>query len=68
VLEWRVDPASPPRDPAVGGLHGHILLVCAEGYASSLAAARLQELGCVRATAVIGGFEAWERAGLPAER
>jgi rhodanese-related sulfurtransferase len=44
------------------------VLVCNEGYASSLAAASLQELGITRATDLIGGFRAWRAAGLPTER
>jgi rhodanese-related sulfurtransferase len=43
-----------------------VILVCADGYSSSLAAATLQELGFARATDVIGGFNAWKRHGLPA--
>jgi rhodanese-related sulfurtransferase len=68
VLEWRVDPGSSHRNPQVGGLDRHLILLCAQGYSSSLAARRLQELGFSRATDVIGGFEAWEAAGLPVER
>ena len=41
------------------------IVLCSEGYASSLAAAALQELGLWRATDVIGGFRAWREAGLP---
>jgi rhodanese-related sulfurtransferase len=53
----------------VGGNAGrHIILVCDEGYQSSLAAATLQDLGFVRATDWAGGFEAWRPAGLPIER
>ena len=68
VLEWRVDPDSPRRDPALTDLDAHVVLVCAHGFSSSLAAARLQQLGFARATDVVGGFEAWEQAGLPVER
>jgi rhodanese-related sulfurtransferase len=67
VLEWRMDPASPHRDPTVGGLDGQIVLICAHGNSSSLAARRLQELGFESATDVVGGFEAWTKAGLPVE-
>jgi rhodanese-related sulfurtransferase len=45
-----------------------VIVVCAEGYSSSLAAASLQDIGLVNATDVIGGFEAWKAAGLPADR
>ncbi|MDX6666071.1 MAG: hypothetical protein QOG68_2277 [Solirubrobacteraceae bacterium] len=65
VLEWRVDPASEARDPAVGGIGDEILLLCDEGYQSSLAAAVLRDLGFARAGDVIGGFRAWRAAGLP---
>jgi len=44
-----------------------VVLICAEGYSSSLAAATLQEMGLPNATDVIGGFEAWKAAGLPIE-
>lgn len=69
VLEWRVDPASGHCDPAFGGeLDRRIILVCHEGYQSSLAAATLQDLGFARATDLAGGFQAWRAAGLPVER
>jgi rhodanese-related sulfurtransferase len=67
VLEWRVDPETTPeyRSPCVGGLDQRLVVVCAHGYSSSLAAATLQELGFTHATDVIGGFEAWMQRGLP---
>ena len=65
VLEWRVDPASPWRNPHVCGPDGRVILICDHGYSSSLAAATLTELGFVRAGDVIGGFLAWRDAGLP---
>ena len=65
VLEWRLDPASPHRLPEVRGYDQHIVVMCAEGYSSSLVAATLQDLGLSRATDLIGGFKAWARAGLP---
>jgi len=65
VLEWRVDPASEGRDPRVGDLDSRLILMCAQGYSSSLAARRLQQLGFRATTDVIGGFEAWKAAGLP---
>ncbi len=68
VLEWRLDPSSPSHI-AQARDHGiRVIVICAEGYSSSLAAASLQDLGLVNATDVIGGFEAWEAAGLPVER
>jgi rhodanese-related sulfurtransferase len=58
VVLWRLDEL--PRDTRV-------ILICRHGYSSSLAAARLQELGFREATDVEGGFEDWQRAGLPTE-
>ena len=64
VLEWRLDPASDSRLPfAAHDLH--LVIVCNEGYSSSLAAATLQDLGVHRATDVEGGYRAWKAAGLP---
>ncbi|MBV9795227.1 MAG: sulfurtransferase [Actinobacteria bacterium] len=65
VLEWRLDPASGHRHPRAPGLADHVILLCDEGYQSSLAAATLQQLGFARATDVDGGFQAWRQAGLP---
>jgi rhodanese-related sulfurtransferase len=57
VLEWRLDPSSPHRIPEVTGTDQVIVLVCNEGYASSLAALSLQKLGLARATDLDGGFQ-----------
>lgn len=65
VLEWRADPACAHHDPHLVTVAGPLVLMCAQGFQSSLAAATLQEMGIHRATDVIGGFEAWEAAGLP---
>lgn len=65
VLEWRLDPDCARRDPAAPALDQPVILLCHEGYQSSLAAATLQRLGFVRATDVIGGFIAWRGDGLP---
>lgn len=69
VLGWRLDPDADPafRTPHVTRLDQHLVLVCAHGYSSSLAAATLQDLGFVRATDLDGGFEAWKAAGLPVQ-
>jgi rhodanese-related sulfurtransferase len=67
VLEWRCDPASPWREPAVTDVGVQVVVICNEGYQSSLAAATLQQLG-LDATDVIGGFQAWRAAGLPVGR
>ena len=64
VLEWRADPTSEWHDPALAGRR--LVLVCAQGYLSSLAAASLVQLG-VDAGDLDGGFEAWLAAGLPVE-
>jgi len=68
VLEWRVDPDSADQDPALAGKEDRLILICHEGYSSSLAAIRLHELGFVNTMDVIGGFAAWVAAGLPVER
>jgi rhodanese-related sulfurtransferase/predicted metal-dependent enzyme (double-stranded beta helix superfamily) len=68
VLEWRFDPASDARLAAATGYDLHLIVVCSEGYTSSLAAAALQDLGLIRATDIIGGFHAWRAAGLPWSR
>jgi rhodanese-related sulfurtransferase len=65
VLEWRLDPASDARLPEAGDYRRPIIVVCSEGYASSLAAASLQDLGLVNATDLAGGFRAWAGSGLP---
>jgi rhodanese-related sulfurtransferase len=64
-LEWRCDPASQWRHPAITSRDLHLILVCQQGYQSSLAAATLQRLGLVKVTDMDGGFEAWAAAGLP---
>jgi rhodanese-related sulfurtransferase len=65
VLEWRFDPASEARLPQVTGYDVDVIVLCSEGYTSSLAADALRSLGLHRATDVIGGFLAWAAAGLP---
>ena len=65
VLEWRLDPTSPSRIEHATDHQVRVIVVCAEGFSSSLAAASLQDIGLVNATDVIGGFEAWKAAGLP---
>ena len=65
VLEWRADPSSDHRDPRISDPGRPVILFCDEGYASSLAAAILQDLGLPLATDLDGGFQAWRSAGLP---
>lgn len=59
VLEWRLDPTSPDRVPEVTGPDQQVVLVCDEGYATSLAAATLRRLGLRNATDLVGGYQAW---------
>jgi len=68
VLEWRLDPASAHRLAQVTDHRQEIVVMCSEGYASSLVAATLVELGYASAGDVEGGFQAWARAGLPVRR
>jgi rhodanese-related sulfurtransferase len=65
VLEWRLDPAGSHHIPEITSHDQEVILFCSEGYASSLAARSLQELGLHNATDVIGGIRAWKAAGLP---
>ena len=67
VLEWRLDPSSAFRIPEADGTR-RVVVVCQEGYQSSLVAATLQDLGLADATDLVGGFQAWRDAGLPVER
>ena len=64
-LEWRLDPCCDARLPWVTGYDHRVIVICQEGYTSSLAAAALHDLGLHRATDVVGGFRAWTAAGLP---
>jgi rhodanese-related sulfurtransferase len=67
-LEWRCDPASEWRHPAITRRDLYLILFCKQGYQSSLAAATLQQLGLIRVTDLVGGFTAWSAAGLPVIR
>ncbi len=64
-LEWRLDPVGSHRVPQATDHDQRIVVICNEGYASSLAAASLHQLGLHRATDLIGGFQAWRAVGLP---
>jgi len=64
-LEWRLHPESEGRIPEAVDANVHWIVVCDEGYASSLAAAALQMIGLARATDLAGGFQAWREARLP---
>jgi rhodanese-related sulfurtransferase len=65
VLEWRCDPTSDARLPQAVGDDVEWVVLCSEGYTSSLAAVALQDLGVRNATDLDGGFVAWQAAGLP---
>ena len=67
VLFWRLDASSGHADARLVDPGREIILVCAHGYSTSLAAATLRDLGFERAGDLIGGFEAWRDAGLPVE-
>jgi rhodanese-related sulfurtransferase len=67
VLEWRFDPRSDARLPEATGYDVRLIVMCSEGYSSSLAAASLQDLGLRNATDLAGGFLAWAKAGLPVQ-
>lgn len=65
VLEWRFDPRSAARINEVARFDAEVIVVCQEGFASSLAALSLVELGLVASGDLKGGFAAWKQAGLP---
>jgi rhodanese-related sulfurtransferase len=67
-LEWRLDPTSTARIPEAVDHDVTWILVCSEGYSSSLAAASLQDLGLRNATDLAGGYTAWKASGLPVAR
>ena len=67
VLEWRLDPSSPHRETSLARRDSKVILLCDEGYQSSLAAATLCRFG-MDATDVAGGFKAWRDEGLPVEK
>jgi rhodanese-related sulfurtransferase len=65
VLEWRVDPDSPWKDTRVADTERALILMCNDGYSSSLAAATLRDLGFADTGDVEGGYRAWKQDGLP---
>jgi len=67
VLEWRLDPSCPYRDAELTGSEAPLVLICDEGFQSSLAAATVQRFGTRAVSDVIGGFCAWQAAGLPVQ-
>jgi rhodanese-related sulfurtransferase len=66
VLEWRLDPSS-DACLETASYDAHVIVICNEGYASSFAAAALQDLGIRRATDLIGGYRRWRAVGLPTD-
>ncbi|MER6098245.1 rhodanese-like domain-containing protein [Streptomyces sp. NPDC001728] len=64
-LEWRLDPQGSHRAAEADSHDLRVIVLCNEGYASSLATESLRRLGLHRATDLIGGFQAWKGAGLP---
>jgi rhodanese-related sulfurtransferase len=67
VLKWRLDPSSDHRAPDLARRDTQVIVICDQGYQSSLAAATLTEFG-LAATDVLGGAQAWIAAGLPVNR
>jgi rhodanese-related sulfurtransferase len=67
-LEWRLHPGSAGRIPEATDARVQWIVICDEGYASSLAAATLKGIGLTAATDVVGGFQAWRAAKLPIRR
>jgi rhodanese-related sulfurtransferase len=65
VLEWRFEPGGAWRSPSAGGLDEPLVVICEHGFSSVFAAAALARLGYARVGDVVGGFEAWQHAGLP---
>lgn len=64
VLEWRCDPTSDARLPQATDDDVEWVVLCSEGYTSSLAAAALQDLGLHRSTDVVGGYQALKNTGV----
>ncbi|MFQ5948732.1 MAG: rhodanese-like domain-containing protein, partial [Acidimicrobiia bacterium] len=67
VLEWRADPDSDYSDPRISAPGARLIIMCMDGFSSSLAAASLTDLGCERVADMEGGFRAWKAAGLPVQ-
>lgn len=65
VLEWRADPACAHSDPRIARLEARLIVVCNDGYSSSLAAANLSRLGFERVADLVGGYRGWVAAGMP---
>jgi len=67
VLPWRADPVARFTDPRLNDLNRRLIVICNDGFASSLAAATLVEIGFSSSCDIDGGFRAWAAAALPLE-
>jgi rhodanese-related sulfurtransferase len=67
VVEWRLDPACPHRDPLLARSDARVIVLCNHGHQSSLVAGTVQRFGLQQVTDVVGGFQAWRAAGLPVQ-
>ncbi len=67
LLEWRADPSCDHCDPRIADLEARLIVVCNDGYSSSLAAANLRRLGFSRVADLAGGYRGWVAAGLPTQ-
>jgi rhodanese-related sulfurtransferase/predicted metal-dependent enzyme (double-stranded beta helix superfamily) len=65
VLEWRLDPRSEAKIPALARPDVRAIVMCSQGYASSFAASSLRRLGLTEVADLDGGFQAWQASGLP---
>jgi len=65
VLPWRADPDSQTRDQRIANRDAQLILMCNDGYSSSLAAETLSRMGFHRVGDMDGGFHGWAAAGLP---
>jgi rhodanese-related sulfurtransferase len=65
LLEWRADPSCDHSDGRIANLEARLIIVCNDGYSSSLAAANLRRLGFTRVADLVGGYRGWVAAGLP---
>ena len=67
VLEWRADPQSEWKDERIADYSRELIILCNDGFSSSLAAVNLQHIGFSRVGDIVGGYRAWKAAGLPTE-
>lgn len=67
VLEWRADPSGDHRDERIADFAAHLIIMCNDGYSSSLAAATLETMGFISIADMISGYRGWVEAGCPIE-